>query len=315
MARIKFKKKYPNLSESINEKFLDESVKDWIAKKLGYQKKPSPEELEAYEKILQEKIRQKYGNKAKDIISTIYGKGMSGMATILALDRVLNMAKGSFDILHGINNTTKRFITNTAHNTASSIIDHINSSHSYNWLSPSNLLKLDGKLDLIKDEKTREALQNSLDALKQSHNNKNAIGLIQNVTDLWNNNDYFKYGTSAAAIAALAGGTYLAGRKLYRKYKDKKAGKNKKLSEGSSALYESFDLPNLKKSKSARVIFNTLIKDSKLSESAIFAAYLSTPIGMRYGLEESQKYFKKFKKNLNENTNLVNKVKKNLFFF
>ena len=41
MARIKFKKKYPNLTEGIDEKLLDESMKDWVADKFGLQREPA----------------------------------------------------------------------------------------------------------------------------------------------------------------------------------------------------------------------------------------------------------------------------------
>ena len=336
-------KNYQDLSESINEKILNESIKDWVsskkdllAKKFGYEKKPTPEEIAAMEKAkIDEYMKQaermlKKGHKvSSDIINKIFMANM-----------IWNSVRGAGNSIKTALNRGGTILHNKQFGSAMDIANKMNaikdkdyiSHYVNNVLSPENLEILANNKNAFRvlDPKIKDIVTDTLNKRHDSSTIAGNINFMNNLKksandfgnkistgakDLWNqavsyDPNLLKHLGYAGGAAALAGGVYLLGKNIYRKRKAKRS--NKTLSENTSYIIESFNLPNLKKSKSDRLVFNKLLKNIKLSEASILAAYFSTPIGMRYGIDEGKKYFKIFLKDFKENKNRSKKVKRYL---
>ena len=100
MVSIKLKKKYPKLTEGINKKLLDESMKDWVAKKLILQRKPTQEELDAQEKAM----REKYIRQAQEMIRKGSKTGMDLFNKIWLANMLMNNVGSAKNILKGFSN-------------------------------------------------------------------------------------------------------------------------------------------------------------------------------------------------------------------
>lgn len=324
------KMKYPNLSESINEELLNESIKDWVsnkkdllAKKFGYEKKPTPEEIAAMEKAkIDEYMKQaeqmlKKGHKvSSDIINKIFMANMIWNSVRGAGTSIKNVLNQGGTLLHNKQFGSAMDIANKMNTLRDK--DHI-SHYVNNVLSPENLEILANNKNAFRvlDPKIKDIVTDTLNKRHDSSTIAGNINFMNNfkksandfgnkistgAKDLWNqatsyDPNLLKHLGYAGGAAALAGGVYLLGKNIYRKRKAKRS--DKTLSENKSYIIESFNLPNLKKSKSDRLVFNKLLKSTKISEASILAAYFSTPIGVRYGLKEGKKYFIKFKNKFN----------------
>ena len=333
------KMKYPNLSESINEELLNESIKDWVsnkkdllAKKFGYEKKPTPEEIAAMEKA---KIDE-YMKQAQEMIRKGSRTGMDLFNKIWLANMLMNNAGAAKNIIKGFSNkiastldsknistpeqAAKRLnaingqdaIKNFGHNILGDNINWFKDPKNFNLLNWKQKMAVRSMLNDMSDSgelsKSYDLLNNAkIYASNLGKDVKEKLGGVgdkigSGAKNLWSkanelDPNLLKHLGYAGGAAALAGGVYLLGKNIYRKRKAKRS--DKTLSENKSYIIESFNLPNLKKSKSDRLVFNKLLKSTKLSEASILAAYFSTPIGVRYGLKEGKKYFIKFKNKFN----------------